>query len=145
MVRRVVASAVILLGIACAGFGAKALVDSHDMASFIGQVAPPQGVTFDPEDWMTHWRVSSAAMLIAGAAFATAGIGLYHRRVWAGPLLGAVFLFMLAADVLGTVTGYSRYAFEIGHPAGRLFLLVAVLLCAFITWRRLARRASDYQ
>lgn len=143
MVHRIFAALLLLSGLALLFYGIRGVVRAERMAEFLAFVAPLQGIVVDQHDWARHWRLASVGMVISAVGFLTASAGVFRRRPWGSFVVAATCALMLLSDLTGVVSGYSRYAFEIGDLPERTFLVVVLTAALIVALKQRHAAASS--
>ena len=116
-------------------FGLRGLGADMRSATGIADLAKMYAMAIDPSDWLFHWRVTSTLYLLCGVLGLVIGIAMFLHRQWSLLLLALTATSVVLLGIVGTVTGYSRYAFEQAKPIPSIALVVLAAI-AFVAYRR---------
>ena len=136
MKTRVPGIVVALLSAWVALFGLRGVATDASVGEGMSEIAKAIGQTIDPAEWVLHWRVNGAVLLLFGLCGFAVGVAIYFQSRWRWIMLASIAFVALVFEWGRAFTPFAKFGFEQPHLVRSAILLV-VFASAIVAQRKL--------
>ena len=105
-------------------FGLRGVATDASVGEGMSEIAKAIGQTIDPAEWVLHWRVNSAVLLLFGLFGFAVGVAIYFQIPLALDHVGLNRVCGARVCVEGAFTPFAKFGFEQPHLVRSAILLV---------------------
>ena len=132
---RIPGAVVIAAAVYCLWVGLRAVFKAPEAADMFADLGQLFAEPIDRTDLLFHWRVTHTLFSVGSALALIAGVAMLFLKRWSCLLLAGIAIAALAINLVGRLTGYTRYGFE-GGTLGDFLLLLTIPVLMYIAYRK---------